>query len=688
MKELRSEPMLYTGIITMIIAVIFFVFALFFYLIPDSVTHREASRVNEYLNADNINGADDTASVLKQTYYSKDPASLESLMQLSYEKNDLRGIKYYFALWSEIAADPEKAEKMQAVIDRMELQEDFRTVTALINDGNTEEALEYLSRLHEKYPSREDITDLLRRLAIETAEKRWSGQDHGSALTLLFEVENMMSGDEIIRNELLKIADSAVTEYAATQRYTDAFDVVYKCSRLFGTDVLNERRADIARIKEDDRLLQAYMAGLIKALKDKDDQKIKEILDDKEFRKAVNNIPECVYENALLDSKLSGTGMALYNFNGSPFVYYGSYADGQRNGEAEWLFIDGNDELCIYRLNFENDLPEGNVECFRKDTLSVYDNKGRKIESFEVTVSENFAVKGGIADGKCTASVSGNKSFFVCEKNYKDGYLEPVDENDLPEGLDKYMDHPMPLAGWTEAELYDSYWKKNYKTTIWYCAPKEQRCIEGIYPENSNAKLIEGRLEILSENKAEYYSDDNGFYVTANPKKRPLPRAAAAQNASPSYLPDVLHPLDRSVYPAAALALDSVGWDLKAAYYWSVNTLSYYGHGKPDMPENGSPGTQWFADFGFEKHKGNCFVFAATFCEMARLLGYPCRQMYGQVPAARGGLTPHSWTEIDINGSTYVFDPEFHHATGKNGFMINYGTPGTWRYTAYTPMND
>ena len=130
------------------------------------------------------------------------------------------------------------------------------------------------------------------------------------------------------------------------------------------------------------------------------------------------------------------------------------------------------------------------------------------------------------------------------------------------------------------------------------------------------------------------------------------------------------------------------GWDLKAAYYWSVDTLSYYGHGKPDMPENGSPGTRWFADFGFEKHKGNCFVFAATFCEMARLLGYPCRQMYGQVPAARGGLTPHSWTEIDINGSTYVFDPEFQHATGKNGFMINYGTPGTWRYTAYTPMND
>ena len=185
--------------------------------------------------------------------------------------------------------------------------------------------------------------------------------------------------------------------------------------------------------------------------------------------------------------------------------------------------------------------------------------------------------------------------------------------------------------------------------------------------------------------------DDEGYSATANPRKKPAPQAApkAAPPVEPqSYIPDVLHPVERESYPVAAGVLDAVGWDLTAAYNWSVGTLKYYGHGKPDMPEDGSPGSRWFADFGFQNLKGNCFVFAATFYEMTRLLGYTGRQMYGMVPARVGGLTPHSWVELDINGQTWVFDPEFHHATGKNGFMIKYGTPGTWQYCNYAPMSE
>ena len=183
--------------------------------------------------------------------------------------------------------------------------------------------------------------------------------------------------------------------------------------------------------------------------------------------------------------------------------------------------------------------------------------------------------------------------------------------------------------------------------------------------------------------------DDEGYSASPNPRSvQPRRQTANVQQTKPAaYIPDELDPVAREVYPAAAEVLDQVGWDLRSGYNWSVG-LSYYGHGKPDMPEDGSPGSRWFADFGFRNHCGNCFVYAATFYEMARLLGYPTRQIYGQVPAARGGLTPHSWVEIDINGVTYVFDPEFAHATGNNGWMFFYGTGGTWRYTDYAPMVD
>ncbi len=131
-------------------------------------------------------------------------------------------------------------------------------------------------------------------------------------------------------------------------------------------------------------------------------------------------------------------------------------------------------------------------------------------------------------------------------------------------------------------------------------------------------------------------------------------------------------------YKKARAVLDEIGWDLMAAFRWSAS-LTYYGH-NPNMPDTADMGTIWYADYGFDNHRGNCYVMAATFCEMARLLGYDARQISGSVPLASGGYGPHSWVEIDFDGSTYVFDPDFTYNTGRNGFQIAYGQSGTWRY--------
>lgn len=139
-------------------------------------------------------------------------------------------------------------------------------------------------------------------------------------------------------------------------------------------------------------------------------------------------------------------------------------------------------------------------------------------------------------------------------------------------------------------------------------------------------------------------------------------------------------------YPKAVAVLDKVGWDLKKAFQWA-SSLTYYGH-TADMPQDASPGIEWYADYGFDHLKGNCYVMAATFCEMARTLGYNAQQISGKVPLRSGGLGPHSWVEIIINGTTYVFDPNFTHDTGRNGYQITYGQSGTWRYVRQTVMSD
>jgi hypothetical protein len=78
---------------------------------------------------------------------------------------------------------------------------------------------------------------------------------------------------------------------------------------------------------------------------------------------------------------------------------------------------------------------------------------------------------------------------------------------------------------------------------------------------------------------------------------------------------------------------------------------------------------------------------AAMFCEMAKSMGYEAHQISGKVPFLAGGYGPHSWVEVVVNGTTYVCDPDFTNETGYNGYMINYGQSGTWRYVKETTMS-
>ena len=134
-------------------------------------------------------------------------------------------------------------------------------------------------------------------------------------------------------------------------------------------------------------------------------------------------------------------------------------------------------------------------------------------------------------------------------------------------------------------------------------------------------------------------------------------------------------------YAYAADVLNRVGWNLHAAFNWSAS-LPYRNYSNDP-----SPGSEAMAMYGFQNGVGDCYVMAATFYYMAKLLGYDAHQMAGYVPLLGGGMGVHSWVEIDMNGTTYVFDPDFTNQTGRNGYQIYYGMSGTWRYSNYYRMN-
>lgn len=94
-------------------------------------------------------------------------------------------------------------------------------------------------------------------------------------------------------------------------------------------------------------------------------------------------------------------------------------------------------------------------------------------------------------------------------------------------------------------------------------------------------------------------------------------------------------------------------------------------------------GTHYFAHLGYTQRYGNCFVMAGTFCELAKALGYNAVQCYGAV-TVRGGLSTHSWVEIDGK----VYDPDFTVECNANGFGITYGQRGTLSYHKYGTMGE
>ena len=136
--------------------------------------------------------------------------------------------------------------------------------------------------------------------------------------------------------------------------------------------------------------------------------------------------------------------------------------------------------------------------------------------------------------------------------------------------------------------------------------------------------------------------------------------------------------------------LDELGWDLLSAYRWSV--MSYY-YNSDRVPE-GMTALDYFSSYGFRNHRGDCYVMAATFAQMALLLGYDAHFVMGYIPTNSGGTEDHGWVEIDQEGTTYIYDPEFEYicrkldgASQDVGWKFLYKTRGTPRYLNGTRMN-
>lgn len=117
------------------------------------------------------------------------------------------------------------------------------------------------------------------------------------------------------------------------------------------------------------------------------------------------------------------------------------------------------------------------------------------------------------------------------------------------------------------------------------------------------------------------------------------------------------------------------GTKLRSCFNWVVNNISYRTLPIPMQPEAGYTPEQWYAIYGIEQRAGNCYCYAASFAVVARQLGYDAVMVSGSVPLRAGGYGPHAWVEVNINGVTYICDPESQREYPGYGFyMTTYAT--------------
>ncbi len=93
---------------------------------------------------------------------------------------------------------------------------------------------------------------------------------------------------------------------------------------------------------------------------------------------------------------------------------------------------------------------------------------------------------------------------------------------------------------------------------------------------------------------------------------------------------------------------------LKACYNWIIKNF-YYERDYQDPAKLKNNWTKSYAEYAFQKKRGNCYKYASAMGYCAEILGYDARVAYGKI-ASGNSRTNHGWTEIKINGTYYIFD--------------------------------
>lgn len=445
-----------------------------------------AAVINRYGKAERLNklaahgnellasGDKNQAEAVYKDILSEDPdnsAAYEGLMQLAYELKDRQLLTEYYDRWLDIQiakgnTSDSRIDRMGLVINDMERRKELNGISDLIVSGDqeaAEEALKSLAATGKNAEADRAYADMMIYLAGKCADLK----NYEQAADYLNKALPYASEEQNAGELLYRIQEERIKAALEDHDITAAADIV-KQEGIEGYD------EQIRREKERAEHFTSVAEEIRAAFENEDTDALYGLLNDEELKADSMELKKPY----ITGGQAMGAGsISFYRINNRLYVYYGTIKERSREGDGKWVYISSDGRLVIYTLTFKGDKPEGEGSCDRFSAPSEEEG------AVSVHEHDDFYVNGGVMDGRYSMKTTVTSEWpydYSVEYDLKDGYCPPVEPGEYPDLIDLYLSYPAPLAGWSEATVYDPAWKKEYTTTIWFNWTPARWVVEGI----------------------------------------------------------------------------------------------------------------------------------------------------------------------------------------------------------------
>lgn len=343
--------------------------------------------------------------------------------------------------------------------DSEDLQEivsegNISTATDLLLQGKYQEAYELIKDLLDD-PDSALSDEFKKDFLVKVSELAWSNSDYETAFECLKKASELFPDDPAIKEYLALVTEDYIQYLIDNQEYDKAKDTIDWIKEATGDDSYSDMIVEIDDMEYVDEKLQNIIEMLNKAFDNDDIDSIQTIMGSEEFYSYTSEIKDILFSDSLKGTKRKdGHGTAIYMVDGKPYVYYGDYKNGKREGTGLWYTSSDVEGLLKYSLTWENDLPNGEGQLDQYVTFTMYGPGGEEQGKETKQTTSTFTTRNGVCVGTYTTYIDG----YTVNWNLENGYAPQIMPENYPDYIKDFMTYPQILSAYIYNVFGTSYW--------------------------------------------------------------------------------------------------------------------------------------------------------------------------------------------------------------------------------------